>query len=143
MVLRPDGCGNASDSTRFHEVAPGGPDAGSLSPVGAGPHRVIGSVSRNSDDERIQQRAVKEPIMVSGDLHAGTVRLDVFRDILIELAAALRPDRAAGVATAIGNRLTERLGDTEIDEPTDVAIVSDLAPLLAALRHPRLQRQST
>ena len=81
--------------------------------------------------------------MVSGDLHAVTVRLDVFRDILIELAAALPPDRAAGVATAIGNRLTERLGDTEIDEPTDVAMVSDLAPLFAALRHARLQRQST
>ena len=81
--------------------------------------------------------------MVSGDLHAVTVRLDVFRDILIELAAALPPDRAAGVATAIGNRLTDRLGDTEIDEPTDDAMVSDLAPLLAALRHPRLRRQST
>ena len=81
--------------------------------------------------------------MVSGDLHAVTVRLDVFRDILIELAAALPPDRAAGAATAIGNRLTERLRGTEIDEPTDVAMVSDLAPLLAALRHPRLQRQST
>ena len=84
--------------------------------------------------------------MVSGDLHAVTVRLDVFRDILIELAAALRPDRAACVtcvATAIGNRLTERLGYTEIDEPTDVAMVSDLAPLLASLQHPRLQRQST
>ena len=79
--------------------------------------------------------------MVSGDLHAVTVRLDVFRGILIELAAALPPDRAAGVATAIGNRLTERLRGTEIDEPTDVAMVSDLAPLLAALRHPRLQRQ--
>ena len=81
--------------------------------------------------------------MVSGDLHAVTVRLDVFRDILIELAAALPPDRAAGVATAIGNRLTERLGDTEIDEPTDDAMVSDLTPLLAALRHSRVQRQST
>ena len=66
-----------------------------------------------------------------------------FRDILIELAAALPPDRAAGVATAIGNRLTERLGDTEIDEPTDVAIDSDLAPLLAVLHHRRLQQQST
>ena len=102
MVLRPDGCGSASDSTRIHEVAPGGPDAGSLSPVGAGPHRVIGSVSRNSDHERIQQRVVKEPIMVSGDLHAVTVPLDVFRDILIELAAALRPDRATRVFS--GNR---------------------------------------
>ena len=81
--------------------------------------------------------------MVSGDLHAGTVRLDVFRDILIELAAALPPDCAAGAATAIGNRLPERLGDKEIDEPTDVAMVSDLASLLAALRHARLQRQST
>ena len=81
--------------------------------------------------------------MVSGDPHAVSVRLDVFRDILIELAAALPPDRAAGVATAIGNRLMERLGGTEIDEPTDVAMVSDLAPLLAALRHALLQRQST
>ena len=80
--------------------------------------------------------------MVSGDLHAVTVRLDLLRDILIELAAALPPDRAAGVATASGNRLPERLGYTEIDEPTDVAMVSDLAPLLAALRHPRVQRQS-
>ena len=88
MVLRPDGCGNVSDSTRFLDLAPGAPDAGSLSPVGAGPHRVIGSVSRNSDHVRIQQRAVKKPIMVSGDLHAVKVRLDVFRDILIELAAA-------------------------------------------------------
>lgn len=81
--------------------------------------------------------------MVAGDFHALTVRLDVFRDILIELAAALPPDRAAGIATAIGNRLTERLGHTEIDEPTDDAMVSDLAPLLAALRYPRVQRQST
>jgi len=81
--------------------------------------------------------------MVSGNLHAVTVRLDVFRDILIELASALPPDCAAGVATAIENRLTERLGDMEIDEPTDDAMASDLAPLLAALRHPRAQRQST
>lgn len=81
--------------------------------------------------------------MVSGDLQAVTARLDIFRDILIELAAAVPPDRAAGVVTAIGNRLAERLGDAEIDEPTDVAMVSDLAPLLAALHHPRLQQQST
>ena len=78
--------------------------------------------------------------MVSGELHAVTVRLDVFRDILIELATALPLDHTAGVATAIGNRLPERLGGTEIDEPTDVAMVSDLAPLLAVPRHPRLQR---
>ena len=81
--------------------------------------------------------------MVSGDLQAVTARLDIFRDILIELAAALPPDRVAGVVTAIGNRLTERLGDAKIDEPTDVAMVSDLAPLLAVLHHPRLQQQST
>ena len=58
-----------------------------------------------------------------------------------ELAAALPSDRAAGVVTAIGNRLTERLCDVEIDEPTDDAMVSDLAPILAALRHPLVQRQ--
>ena len=81
--------------------------------------------------------------MVSGDLQAVTARLNIFRDILIELAAALPPDRAAGVVTAIGNRMTERLGDAKIDEHTDVAMVSDLAPLLAALHHPRLQQQST
>ena len=81
--------------------------------------------------------------MSSSNLHAVTVRLDVLRDIMIELAAVLPPDRAAGVVTAIGNRLTERLCAMEIDEPTDDAMVSDLAPILAALRHPRVQRQST
>ena len=39
--------------------------------------------------------------MVSSDLHAVTVRLDVLRDIMIEMAAALPPDRAAGVVTAL------------------------------------------
>ena len=53
--------------------------------------------------------------------------------------AALPPDRAAGVVTAIGNRLTERLCDMEIDEPTDDAMVLDLAPILAALRHSALR----
>ena len=81
--------------------------------------------------------------MVSGDLHAVTVRLDVLRDIMIELAAELPPDRAAGVLTVIRNRMAKRLGDMEIDEPTDDAMVSDLAPLLAALRQPRVQRQAT
>lgn len=66
--------------------------------------------------------------MESSDLHAVTVRLDVLRDIMIELAAALPADRAAGIVTAIGNRLTERLCDMAIDEPTDDAMVSDLAP---------------
>jgi len=81
--------------------------------------------------------------MVSGDLHAVIARLDIFGDILIELTAALPPDRAAGVVMAIGTRLTERLGGTEIDESTDVAMVADLAPLLTALHHPRLQQQLT
>ena len=101
---------------------------------------MIDSPSQSSDHDRSQQRAVKEPTIVSGELHAVTARLDIFRDILIELAAALPPERAAGVLTAIENRLMARLGDAEIDEPTDVAMVSDLAPLLAALHHPRLQR---
>ena len=35
--------------------------------------------------------------MVSSDLHAVTVRLDVLRDIMIELAAALPPDRKRGL----------------------------------------------
>jgi hypothetical protein len=80
--------------------------------------------------------------MVSSNLHAVTVRLDVLRDIMIELAATLPPDRAAGAVTAIGNRLTERLCDMEIDEPTDDAMVSDLAPILAALRHSRVETRS-
>jgi len=79
---------------------------GACHPLVRGPHRVIGSASHNGDHDRIQQRAVKQPTMVSGDLHAVTARLDIFRDILIELAAALPPDSAAGVVTAIGNRLT-------------------------------------
>jgi len=103
----------------------------------------MGSKSPISDHCRSQQRTVRESTMVSGDLHAITVRLDLLRDIMIELAAALPRDRAAGVATAIGSRLTERLGGLKVDEPTDDAIVSDLAPLLAALRHPRIQHQST
>ena len=82
--------------------------------------------------------------MVSSDLHAVTVRLDVLRDIMIELAAALLPpDRATGVVTAIGNRSTERLCGREIDEPTDDAMVADLAPIFAALRRSRVEMQST
>ena len=73
--------------------------------------------------------------MVSSELHAVTARLDVLRDIMIELAAALPPDRAASLVTAIGIRLTDRLCNMEVDEPTDDAMVSDLAPILAALRH--------
>ena len=81
--------------------------------------------------------------MVSSDLHAVSMRLDVLRGIMIELAAALQPDRAAGVVAAIGSRLNDRLCDIEIDEPTDEAIVSDLAPILAALRRTGSEMQLT
>ena len=57
----------------------------------------MGSAPPLSDHGGSQQRTVKEPNMVSRDLHTVTVRLDVLRDIMIELAAALPPDRAAGV----------------------------------------------
>ena len=80
--------------------------------------------------------------MDSSELHAVTARLDLLRDIMIELAAALPQDRAAGLITAIGNRLTERLCDMEVDEPPDDAMVSDLAPILAALRHSPVEIQS-
>ena len=60
------------------------------------------------------------------------MRLDVLRDIMVELVAALRPDRAAGFAAALGNRLTGRICDMEIDERSDTAMVSDLAPDFAA-----------
>lgn len=73
--------------------------------------------------------------MVSNELHAVTARLDVLRDIMIELAAALPPDRAERVAAAVERRLTDRLRGMEIDEPIDNAMVSDLAPILAALHH--------
>ena len=71
--------------------------------------------------------------MVSSDAQLLTVRMDVLRDVLIELAAALPPDRAGRLVNAIGGRLTQRLCDIAIDEPTDDAMVSDLAPILSAL----------
>lgn len=71
--------------------------------------------------------------MVSSDAQLLTMRIDVLRDVLIELAAALPPDRAGRLVNAIGGRLTQRLADFEIDEPADEALVSDLAPILAAL----------
>ena len=47
--------------------------------------------------------------------------------------AALPPERAAGFVAALGDRWAGRLGAMEIDEPTDDAMVSDLAPVFAAL----------
>ena len=71
--------------------------------------------------------------MKSAELRAVTMRLDVLRDIMVELMAALPPDRAAGFAAALGNRLTGRLDDMEIDERSDIAMVSDLVLVFAAL----------
>ena len=71
--------------------------------------------------------------MKAAELRAVTMRLDVLRDIVVELVAALPPDRAAGFAAALGNRLTGRICEMEIDERSDSAMVSDLAPVFAAL----------
>ena len=71
--------------------------------------------------------------MKSAEIRAVTMRLDVLGDIMVELVAALPPDRAAGIAAALGNRLNGRICDMEIDERSDNAMVSDLAPVFAAL----------
>ena len=71
--------------------------------------------------------------MKAAELRAVTMRLDVLRDIVVELVAALPPDRAAGFAAALGNRLTGRICEMEIDERSDNAMVTDLAPVFAAL----------
>ena len=71
--------------------------------------------------------------MKSAELRAVTFRLDLLRDIMVELVAALPPDRAAGFAAALANRLTGRICDMEIDERSDTAMVLDLAPVFAAL----------
>ena len=41
--------------------------------------------------------------MKAAELRAVTVRLDVLRDIMVELVTALPPDRATGFAAALGN----------------------------------------
>ena len=71
--------------------------------------------------------------MKSAEHRAVTARLDVLRDIVVELVAALPPDRAADFAAALGKRINGRICDLEIDERTDNAMVSDLAPVFAAL----------
>ena len=71
--------------------------------------------------------------MKAAELRAVTMRLDVLRDIMVELVAALPPDRAADFAAALGNRLTGRICEMEIDERSDNAMVTDLAPVFAAL----------
>ena len=70
--------------------------------------------------------------MNSAELHAVTARVDVLKDIMVELVAALPPERAAGFDAAFGGRLAGRLGAMGIDERIDHAMVSDLAPVFAA-----------
>lgn len=81
--------------------------------------------------------------MKAAELRAVTMRLDVLRDIMVELVAALPPDRAAGLAAALGNRLNGRICDMEIDERSDNAMVSDLAPVFAALNQRPHETQLT
>ena len=81
--------------------------------------------------------------MKAAEFRAVTMRLDVLSDIMVELVAALPPDRAVGFAVALGNRLTGRIGDMEIDERSDNAMVSDLAPVFAALNQRPHETQLT
>jgi len=81
--------------------------------------------------------------MKAAELRAVTMRLDVLRDIMVELVATLPPDRAAGFAEALGNRLNGRICDMEIDERSDNAMVSDLAPVFAALNQRPHETQLT
>ena len=81
--------------------------------------------------------------MKAAELRAVTMRLDVLRDIVVELVAALPPDRAAGFAASLGNRLNGRICDMEIDERSDNAMVSDLAPVFAALSQQPHETQLT
>ena len=81
--------------------------------------------------------------MKSAELRAVTMRLDVLRDIMVELVAALPPDRAASFAASLGNRLNGRICDMEIDERIDNAMVSDLAPVFAALNQRPHETQLT
>lgn len=60
---------------------------------------------------------------------------------MIELVAALPPDRPAGFVTALGNRLAGRMCDMEISERTDDVMVSDLAPVFAALSQRPIETQ--
>ena len=71
--------------------------------------------------------------MKSAELRAVTVRLNVLRDIVIEVVAALPPVREAGFAAALSNCVTGRTCDMEIYDRTDTAMVSDLATVCAAL----------
>jgi hypothetical protein len=71
--------------------------------------------------------------MKAAELQAVEARLDVLREILVELIATLPPERASGFAAALGNRLAGRFGRMEIDERIDDALVSDVAPVFAAV----------
>ncbi len=62
---------------------------------------------------------------------------------MLELVAALPPERAAGFVAALGDRLAGRLGAMEIDEGTDDAMVSDLAPVFAAAARQSMNNRET
>ena len=81
--------------------------------------------------------------MKAAELRAVTMRLDVLRDIMVELVATLPPDRAATFASALGNRFSARICDMEIDERSETAMVSDLAPVFAALNQRPHETQMT
>lgn len=93
------------------------------------------------EDSSSQQRTFKGPIMKSAEIRAMTARLDVLRDIMVELVAAMPSHRAAGFGAALGDRLASRVYDMEVDERTDDAMVSDLAPVFAALRQRPIDTQ--
>jgi len=59
------------------------------------------------------------------------------------MVAAVPPDRAADFAAALGKRLNGRICDMEIDERSDNAMVSDLAPVFAALNQRPHETQLT
>ena len=73
--------------------------------------------------------------MNTAELHAVTVRLNALRDIMIELVAALPPDRVAGFAAALSVRLNGRMDGIEVDERTDDALLLEVAPVFAVLSH--------
>ena len=97
---------------------------------------------RGIDDHSLsQQRTFRVPTMKLSELHAVTVCLDVLRDIMVELVAALPPERAAGFVAALGDRLACRLGAMKINKRAEDAMLSDLAPVFAALSQRTIKTQ--
>lgn len=80
---------------------------------------------RGSDDHSIsQQRTVKDPTMKSAELRSVAARLDVLRDIMVELVAALPPPRSGlRRGAGVGRRLIGRICDMDIDDRSAAAMV--------------------